>query len=139
MCIALTTCLFNLAGLVIAGTSCHNLRSRRSQRGLARTFHDPRWTWLAAVGRLDPAVLSLRRARRFNKSLVLVWMFAGVGRDAQRTAVVRCAVFSYLATVAKRMVECAARTRRVHSNCSVSRFTMAFADSRGVGRIRRCC
>src|SRR6516225_8740292 len=125
MCIALTTCLFNLAGLVIAGTSCHNLRSRRSQRGVARTFHDPRWTWLATVGRLDPAILSFRRARRFKKSVVLVWMFAGIGRDAQRTALVCRAVFSHLATVAKKMVECAARTCRVHSNRIVGRFTMA--------------
>ena len=75
---------------------------------------------------------------RFKKSLVLVRMFAGVGRNAQRTAVVRGAVFCPLAIVAKKMDERAAHARRVHSNRSADSFTMASANSRGLDRIR-CC
>ena len=138
MCAALIARALNLADLVIAGTSRLNLRSRRGQRGLARTIHDPRCTWLATVGCLDPAVLSLRRARRFKKSLVLVRMFAGVGRNAQRTAAVRGAVFCPLATMAKTMDERAARASRVHSNRSANSFTMASANARGLDRVRRC-
>src|SRR5262249_22581011 len=100
---ALIARAFNVAALVIAGTSRHNLRARRSQRGVARTIHDPRCARLATVGRVDPAVLSLRGACRFKKSLVLVRMFAGVGRNAKRTAVVRGAVFCLLATMANTM------------------------------------
>src|SRR5262245_45237381 len=122
MCAALGTLALNLAGLVAAGTPRLNLRSRRDQRGVARAIHDLRCTWLAAVGRLDPAVLCLRRARRFEKSLVLVRMFAGIGRDAQRTAVVRGAIFYSLAAVAKKMDERAARTCRVHSYCGADSF-----------------
>src|SRR6516162_10032396 len=139
MCMALTTRPLNLADLVIAGTSCHDLRSCRGERGVARTVHDPRCAWVAAVGRLDSAVLSLRRARRFKKSLVLVWMFAGVGRNAQRTTVVRGAVFSYLATVAKKMDERSARTCGVYSNCGANSFTVASANARGMDRIRCYC
>src|ERR1044071_7069325 len=120
MCAAIIPGALNLAGLVIARPSRHDLRSGRGQRGVARTIHDPQCTRLATVGCLDPAVLSLRRVRRSKKSLVLVWMFAGVGRNAQRTTVVRGAVFSYLATVAKKMDECSGRTCRVHSNCSAN-------------------
>ena len=109
----------NLADLVIARTSRLNLRSRRGQRGVARTIHDPRCARLATVGCLDPAVLSLRRARRFKKSLVLVRMFAGVGRNAQRTAAIRGAVFCPLATMAKTMDECASHASRVHGNAAL--------------------
>src|SRR5436190_695311 len=138
MCTALTTCAFNLVGLVITGTSRLNLRSRRGQRGVARTIHDPRCTRLATVGRLDPAVLSLRGARCLKKSLVLVRVFARVGRNAQRPALVRGAVFCFLATVAKKMAECAARACRFHSDYGTDSFTMASANSRGLDRIR-CC
>src|SRR5678815_3296170 len=100
MCAALITRALNLVGLVIAGTARLNLRARRGQRRVARTIHDPRCTRVATMGCLDPAVLSLRGARRFKKSLVLVRMFAGVGRNAQRTAVVRGAGFCPLAIVA---------------------------------------
>src|SRR6266511_3192260 len=103
MCAALITRARNLAGLVITGTSRLNLRARCGQRGVARTIHDPRCTRLATMGCLDPAVLSLRGVRRFKKSLVLVRMFACVGRNAQRTAAVRGAVFCPLATMAKTM------------------------------------
>src|SRR5512132_1453231 len=113
MCAALITRALNLAGLVIAGTARLNLRSRRGQRGVARTIHDPRCARLATMGCLDPPVLSLRGARCFKKSLVLVRMFAGVWRNAQRTAVVRGAVLCSLAAVAKKMDECAARACRV--------------------------
>src|SRR4030095_5412994 len=139
MCAALITRALNLASLVIAGTSRFNLRSRRGQRGVARTVLDPRCTRVATVGRLDPSVLSLRRARRFEKSLALVWMFARVGRNAQRTAVIRSAVFHYLATVAKKMDEGAERSCRVHSNCSADSFTMASANIRSLDRIHSCC
>src|SRR4029453_7664225 len=124
----IVTRALNLAELVIAGTSRLNLRSRSGQRGVARTIHDLRCTRLAAMGRLDPAVLSFRRAGRFEKSLVLVRMFAGIGRNAQRTAVVCGAVFSYLATVAKKMDERVSRACGFHSRCGVDSFTMASAN-----------
>src|SRR6516162_477447 len=114
MCAALVARAFNLAALVIAGTSRHNLRSRCSKRCMARTVHDPQCTRLAAVGRLDSAFLCLRRSRRFEESLVLVRMFAGVRRNVQRTAVVRSAVFCPLAIMAKTLDERAARPCRAH-------------------------
>src|SRR4029077_4071605 len=128
MCAALSARALNLADLVIARTSRLDLWSRRCQRGVARTIHDPRCTWLATVGCLDPAVLSLRRAPRFKESLVLVRMFAGVGRNVQRTAAVRGAVFCPLATMAKTMGECAPHASRVHGNRSADSFTMASAN-----------
>src|SRR5215471_11170227 len=136
---ALTPCTLDLADLVIAGTSRLNLRSRGGQRGMARTIHDPQRTRLATVGRLDSAVLSFRGARRCKESLVLVWMFIGVGRNAQGTALVRGAVFSYLATVAEEMDECAARSCRVHSNFCAYCFTLASANARGLDCIRCIC
>src|SRR6476620_1506138 len=134
MCAALSACALNLAELVITGTSRLNLWSRRGQRGMARTIHDPRCAWLATVGCLDSAVLSLRRAPRFKKSVVLVRMFAGVGRNVQRAAAVRGAVFCPLATMAKTMGECAPHASRVHGNRSANSFTMAFANDRGLVR-----
>src|SRR6476469_11152394 len=120
MCAALSARALNLAHLVIAGTSRLNLRSRRCQRGLARTIHDSRCAWLATVGCLDPAVLSLRRARRFKKSLVLVRMFAGLGRNVQRTAAICGAVFCPLAAMAKTIGECALHAGWVRGNCSAN-------------------
>src|SRR5882724_4106308 len=138
MCAALITRALKLAGLVIAGTTRLSLRARCGQRGVARTIHDPRCTRLATVGRLDPAILSLRCARSFKKSLVLVRMFAGAGRNAQRTAVVRGAVFCPLAIVAKKMDERVAPASGVHSNFGADSFTMASANSQGLDRIRSC-
>ena len=86
------------------------------------------------MGRMDPAVLSLRCPRRFEKSLVLVWMSAGVRRNVQRTTVVRGAVFCPLAIVAKKMDQRAACARRVHSNRGADSFTMASANARGLDR-----
>ena len=91
------------------------------------------------MGRLDPAVLSLRCPRRLEKSLVLVRMFAGYGRNVQRPAVVRCCVFCSLANVAKEMDERDARARRFHSNRGANSFTVASANARAVDRIRCCC
>src|SRR5512132_4363647 len=139
MCAALITRALNLARLVIAGTSRLNLRSRRGQRGVARTIHDPRCTRLATVGCLDPAILSLRGARRFKKSLVLVRMFAGVGRNVQRTTAVRGAVFCPLANMPKTMDERDARASRVHSNRGADSSTMASANARSLDRTRSCC
>src|SRR6476619_6926487 len=136
MCAALSARTLNLADLVIARTSRLNLRSRRCQRGVARTIHDPRCTWLATVGCLDPAVLSLRRARRFKKSLVLVRMFAGVGRNVQGTAAICGAIFCSLAAMAKTMAECSSHAGWVHGNCSGNSFTMACANDRGLDRAR---
>ena len=138
-CAALIACAFNLAGLVIAGTTRLNLRSRRSQRGVARTIYDPRCTWMAAVGRLDPAVLSFCRARRFEKPLVLVRLFNRSGRDAQGTAVVCSAFFCFLAALAKKMAQRTARARRIHSNGRSHSFTVAAAHPRGLGRISSGC
>src|SRR5262249_13425620 len=73
MCTALITRAIDLADLVIARTARLNLRSRRSQRGVARTIHDPRRTRMATVGRLDPAVLSLRCPRGLKKR----WFWCG--------------------------------------------------------------
>ena len=125
--------------LVIAGTARLNLRSRRGQRGVARTIHDPRCARLAAVGRLDPAILSLRGARRFKESLVLVRLFAGSWRNAQRTAVVRGAVFCSLAAVAKKMDQCAARACRVHSNGGVIVSPWLLRTPAAWIAIRCCC
>src|SRR4051794_13620621 len=128
MCPAVSARAPNVAELVIARTSRLDLRSSRSQRGLARTIHDPRCTRLATVGCLDPAVLSLRRARRFEKSLVLVRLFAGVGCNAQRTAAIRGAVFCSLATMPKAMGECVAYASRIHRSRSGDSFTLASAN-----------
>src|SRR3982750_3408602 len=97
VCAALRKCPFNLAGMDIPGTSRLDLRSGRGQRSLAGTFYHLRCTRVAAVGCLDPAVLSLRGLERLEKALVLVWMFGGFGSDVQRTTAVRCAVFYFLA------------------------------------------
>src|SRR6266566_4139207 len=94
---------------------------------------------MAAVGRLDLAVLPFRSARRFKEPLGLVRLFARGRRDAQRTAVVRRAVFSSLAAMAKKMGRCAVHARRVHSHLGGDRFTVASADSRGLARTCRYC
>src|SRR4029077_2406348 len=138
MCAALSARALNLAYLVVARTSRLNMWSRRGQRGLAPAIHDPRCAWLATMGCLDPAVLSLRCAPRFKKSVVLVRMFAGFGRNVQRTAAVRGAVFCPLATMAKTVGECAPHASRVHGNRSAYSFTMAPANTRGLVRVRRC-
>src|SRR3954451_6983624 len=118
MCPAVSARALNLAGLVIARTSRLDLRSGRSQRRLARTIHDPRCARMATVGCLDPAVLSICRAPRFKETLVLVRMFAGVGRNAQGTVVIRGAVFYSLAAMAKTMGDCAPHASRIHRNRS---------------------
>src|SRR6478672_736069 len=138
MCAALSARALNVADLVIARASGLNLRSRGGKRGLARAIHDSRCAWLAAVGCMDPPVLSFCRARRFKKSLVLVRMFAGVGRNVQRATAVRGAVFYPVATIAKTMGECAPYAGRIYGNCGGNSFAMASPNARGLGRVRRC-
>jgi hypothetical protein len=58
-----------------------HLRSCRSDCGMAGTVDDSRLTRLASMGRANPAVLSFRRARSLEKSLVRVWLFAGCRLD----------------------------------------------------------
>src|SRR5205814_25662 len=58
-------------------TSWLDLRSRGSQRRLARTLDDSRRAWLATMGRMDPAVLSVRRVRSLERSMVLVRLLVG--------------------------------------------------------------
>ena len=82
-------------------TSRLDLRSRGSQRRMARTVDDSRRAWLATMGRVDPALLSVRRVRSLERSMVLVRLLVGRRRNAQRTIVVRGAVFCFLAIVAK--------------------------------------
>src|SRR5262249_55372065 len=94
---------------------------------------------MATMGRLDPAVLSLRCPRRLEKSLVLVRMFAGRRRNVQRPAVVRGAVFCSLANVAKKMDERDARGRRFHGYCGAHSFTVASANFRSLARVCCCC
>ena len=65
-------------------------------------------------------------------------MFAGIGRDVQRTAIVRRAFFCPLAIVAEKMDYRVTRACRVHDNRSADSFTVASANSRGLDRIR-CC
>ena len=55
------------------------------------------------MGRLDPAVLSLCRSRRFNEALVFVRLSVGRRCNAQRTIAAGCAFFCSLAAVAKEM------------------------------------
>ena len=93
---------------------------------------------MATVGCLDPAVLSICRAPPFKETLVLVRMFAGVGRNAQGPVVIRGAVFYFLAAMAKTMGECAPHASRIHRNRSGNSFPMASANARGLDRAR-CC
>ena len=94
---------------------------------------------MAAVGRLDPAVLSLRRAHCFEKPLVLVRLFAGRGRNVQRTAAVCSAVLCFLAALAKKMAQRAARARRIHNNGRSHSFTLGSAHPRGLGGVSSGC
>ena len=55
------------------------------------------------MGRMDLAVLSFGGARSPEKSLVLLWLSASRGRNAQRATVIRHAFFCLLAIVAEKM------------------------------------
>src|SRR5947208_2292288 len=91
------------------------------------------------MGRVDPALLSVRRVRSFERSMVLVRLLVGRGRNAQRTIVVRGAVFCFLAIVAKRMASHAACARGLCGDDSVHSFTVASAHSRGLGGVGCFC
>src|SRR5690349_8970960 len=90
-----------VAARLTAAVSRLTLRSRRGECRLARTLNDSRRTRLAAVGRLDRAILSFRCTRSVEKSLVLLWVFAGSRRNVQGAIVIRSAIFCSLAAVAK--------------------------------------
>src|SRR5205807_4562552 len=94
--------------------------------------------WLAAVGRLGPAFLSVRRTRSVEESLVLLWLFARRRRNAQRATVIRCAVLCSLAVVAKKVDSRAPRARRFHGNDGAHRFAVGFARFAGLD-LRCCC
>src|ERR1700730_7805048 len=106
---------------------------------MARTVDDSRCAWLATVGRVDPALLSVRRARSFEKSMVLLRLLTGRRRNAQGATVIRRTFFCSLAIVAKTMDPDAAHARRLCGNDSVHSFAVAFADTGGVDGRRCCC
>src|ERR1041384_3677561 len=105
---------------------------------MARTVDDSGRAWLATMGCLGAAFLSVRRNRSVEKALVLLWLLARSGRNVQRTTVVRRAVFCSLAVVAKKGDPCAARARGLHCNDGAHRFAVGIADSRSLDRCRYC-
>src|SRR5207253_10158846 len=107
-------------------------------RRMACTIDDSRRAWLAAVGCVGVAFLSVRRTRSVLKSLVLVWVFARTGRNAQRTTVIRCAFFCSLAVVAKKVDPRAADARRLHCDDGAHRFAMGFAQQAGLDLLCYC-
>ena len=90
------------------------------------------------MGRVDPSLLSIRRARSFEQSMVLVRLLTGRRRNAQRTTAIRRTFFYLLATVAKKMDPGAACARGLCGNDSANSFTLAFAHPGGVARRRYC-
>src|SRR5262245_39487725 len=71
---------------------------------------------MAAMGRMDPAVLSVRCARCAEKSMVLMRLSAGRRRNVQGATVIRSAVFCSLAIVAKKVGPRALCNRRTYCN-----------------------
>ena len=90
------------------------------------------------MGRVDTALLSIRRARSFEKSMVLVRLFAGRRRNAQRTIVIRRTFLPLLVIVAKRVDLSAAHPRGLCGDDSIDSFTVAFAHSGGRDRRGYC-
>ena len=91
------------------------------------------------MGRVDPAVLPVRRARSLEKSMVLVRLLGGRRRNAQRATLIRSAFFCFLALMAKKMDLDVARARRIRGDFGVNCFAVAFAHSGIVDRDRCCC
>jgi len=87
---------------------------------------------------MDPALLSVRRARSIEKSMVLVRLLAGRRRNAQRATVICSAFFCSLAIVAKKMDSGAECARGTCGDNSIDSFTVAFAHSGGLDRDRYC-
>src|SRR5215831_6966607 len=86
---------------------------------------------------MDSPFLSILRTRSLEKSLVLLWLLTRCGRNVQRTALIRSAVFCPVAVVAKKMGLCTAHARRFRHNDSTRCFTVALAHSSRLGL--RCC
>src|ERR1044072_37343 len=78
----LTYTAVSFAFQLAARTSRFNLRPRGRQRGMVGAVDDSGRARLAAMGRMDSAVLSVRCTRSAEKSLVLMWLPVGGGRNA---------------------------------------------------------
>src|SRR4029077_859075 len=89
---------------------------------------------LAAMGRMDPAVLSVWCVRSAEKSLVFMWLSVGFRRYVQGATVICGAVFCSLAVVAKTMDPRAACARRVHCDGGIDRVAMASTHAGGLDR-----
>src|SRR5439155_23568771 len=72
------------AASFLARTARFDLRTGSGGRGMAGAVNDPPRAWLAAVGRADPAVRPVRRARSLEKSMVLVRLLGGRRPNDQR-------------------------------------------------------
>src|SRR6266540_5047207 len=88
------------------------------------------------MGRMDPAVLSVRCARSAEKSVVLMRLPVGCRRDVQGATVICDAVFCALAVVAKKMEPRAACVRGVRCDCGTDRIAMASTHAGGLDRTR---
>src|SRR5438128_11568095 len=87
------------------------------------------------MGRVDPAVLSVRCTRGPEKSLVLLWLSTGRGRNAQRSTIIRRAFFCLLAIVAEKMDPRIAHDSRFRGDGGVDSCAVAAVQSRSVD----CC
>src|SRR5262249_44049619 len=89
------------------------------------------------MGRMDPAVLSVRCPRSAKKSLVPVWLSVSHRRNVQGATVIRDAVFHSLAIVAKKVGPRAMCARRVHCDGGSDRGAVASTNAGGLDRT--CC
>src|SRR5439155_14859184 len=92
----------------------------------------PRRSWLAAMGRMDRPPLSVGCARSPAKSLVLLWLSTGRGRNAQRATVIRHAFFYFLAIVSEKMDSSVAHASRFRGDGGVDSCAVAALQSSSV-------
>src|SRR6266566_5554557 len=90
------------------------------------------------MGRVDPAVLSVRCTRGPEKSLVLLWLSTGRGRNAQRSTIIRRAFFCLLAIVAEKMDPRIAHASWFRGDGSINSCAVAAVQSRSVDSHRAC-
>ena len=89
------------------------------------------------MGRMDPAVLSVRCARSAEKSVVLMRLPVGCRRNVQGATVICDAVFCALAMMAKKMEPRASCARGVRGDGGADRIAVASTHAGGLDRTRR--
>jgi hypothetical protein len=88
------------------------------------------------MGCLDIALLLVRRARRLNKPLVLLRLFAGSRGNVEGATATRYAVFCFLAALGKELDVSASIVFRFCSQLRARRISMASENTNCLGH--RC-